>query len=105
MNETQELRNELRKARDEAAVLRRRVGVLELTIDTMKAEGQDLRFFTTEQVAKMLQVHPITVQNYIRNGLIKAIKPEKGGQFRISHKSLNDFIVRSTAEALETLTV
>lgn len=96
-----ELRREVRTLRDENLVLRQRVQVLNLTIDTLKADGQDLRFFTSEQVAGLLQVSAQTVQNYIKSGKLKAIKPEKGGQFRISHKALNDFILKSTVETLE----
>lgn len=101
MSEVQDLRRELRALREENTTLRQRVQVLNLTIDTLKAEGQETRFFTTEQVAGLLQVSVQTVQNYIRNGKMKAIKPEKGGQFRISHKALNDFILKSTIETLE----
>lgn len=101
MSEGQELRREVRVLRNENAVLRRRIGVLELTIDTLKAEGQETRFFTSEQVAGFLQVSVQTVQGYIRSGKLKAIKPEKGGQFRVSHKALNDFILRSTVEVIE----
>ncbi len=96
-----ELRREVRTLRDENLVLRQRVQVLNLTIDTLKADGQDMRFFTSEQVAGLLQVSVQTVQNYIKSGKLKAIKPEKGGQFRISHKALNDFILKSTVETLE----
>lgn len=96
-----ELRRELRKLQSENHVLNQRVQVLNLTIDTLKAEGQDLRFFTSEQIAGLLQVSTQTVQNYIKSGKLKAIKPEKGGQFRISHKALNDFILKSTVETLE----
>ena len=101
MSEGQELRREVRVLREENAVLRQRVQVLTLTIDTLKAEGQETRFFTSEQVAGFLQVSVQTVQNYIRSGKLKAIKPEKGGQFRVSHKALNDFILRSTVEVIE----
>lgn len=96
-----ELRRELRKLQNENHVLTQRVQVLTLTIDTLKAEKQDMRFFTSEQVAGLLQVSVQTIQNYIRNGKLKAIKPEKGGQFRISHKALNDFILKSMVETLE----
>ena len=85
----------------ENLVLQQRVQVLTLTIDTLKAEGQETRFFTSEQVAGFLQVSVQTVQGYIRSGKLKAIKPEKGGQFRVSHKALNDFILRSTVEVIE----
>lgn len=101
MSEAQELRREVRVLREENAVLRQRVQVLNLTIDTLKAERQETRFFTSEQVAGFLQVSVQTVQNYIRSGRLKAIKPEKGGQFRVSHKALNDFILKSTVETLE----
>jgi len=101
MSEAQELRREVRVLREENAVLRQRVQVLNLTIDTLKAEGQETRFFTSEQVAGFLQVSVQTVQSYIRSGKLKAIKPEKGGQFRVSHKALNDFILRSTVEVIE----
>nr|DAN31831.1 MAG TPA: helix-turn-helix domain protein [Caudoviricetes sp.] len=101
MSEGQELRREVRVLRNENAVLRRRIGVLELTIDTLKAERQETRFFTSEQVAGFLQVSVQTVQGYIRSGKLKAIKPEKGGQFRVSHKALNDFILKSTVEVIE----
>ena len=101
MSEAQELRREVRVLRNENVVLRQRIGVLELTIDTLKAERQETRFFTSEQVAGFLQISVQTVQGYIRSGKLKAIKPEKGGQFRVSHKALNDFILKSTVEVIE----
>ena len=50
-----ELKRKVRSLQDENLVLRQRVQVLNLTIDTLKADGQDMHFFTSEQVAGLLQ--------------------------------------------------
>lgn len=49
------------------------------------------RFYTTEEVAKLLQVDPETVRRYVRGGSLKAIK--LGGKFiRIDKADLDIFI-------------
>lgn len=49
-------------------------------------------FFTIEQVSDLLQLHPQTVRDYVRQGKIKAFKLGKG--YRISKKDLDIFIGR-----------
>lgn len=49
------------------------------------------RFYTTDEVAKLLQVDPETVRRYVRNGSLKAVK--LGGKFiRIDKADLDTFI-------------
>lgn len=49
------------------------------------------RFYTTEEVAKLLQVDPETVRRYVRQGNLRAVK--LGGKFiRIDKVDLNIFI-------------
>jgi len=51
---------------------------------------QDQRFYTTEEVAKILQVDPESVRRYVRSGKLKAVK--LGGKFiRIEKSDLNRF--------------
>ena len=46
--------------------------------------------YTTEQVAKILQIHPLTVLNYIKNGKLKGIK--LGRVYRIRESALKRFL-------------
>ena len=49
------------------------------------------RFYTTDEVAKLLQVDPETVRRYVRQGYLKALK--LGGKFiRIDKADLDTFI-------------
>ena len=46
-------------------------------------------YYTVEQIAQMLQMHPKTVQRYIREGKLRAVKVGKG--WRISGHDLSVF--------------
>jgi len=48
------------------------------------------RLYTTEQVAKLLQIHPLTVLKYINSGKLRAIK--LGRVYRITETSLQQFL-------------
>lgn len=49
------------------------------------------RFYTTEEVAKLLQIDPETVRRYVRQGILRAVK--LGGKFiRIEKADLDLFI-------------
>lgn len=48
------------------------------------------QIYTTEQVAKLLQIHPLTVLNYIKSGKLKAVK--LGRVYRIRESALQDFL-------------
>ena len=51
----------------------------------------DQRFYTTEEVAKLLQVDPESVRRYVRSGQLRAVR--LGGKFiRIDKDDLNQFI-------------
>lgn len=51
------------------------------------------RFYTTDEVAKLLQVDPETVRRYVRKGTLRAVK--LGGKFiRIDRADLNVFITQ-----------
>ena len=47
------------------------------------------QYFTVEQIAQMLQMHPKTVQRYIREGKLRAVKVGKG--WRVSGHDLSIF--------------
>lgn len=47
------------------------------------------QYFTVEQIAQMLQMHPKTVQRYIREGKLHAVKVGKG--WRVSGHDLSIF--------------
>lgn len=53
--------------------------------------SSEQRFYTTEEVAKLLQVDPESVRRYVRRGALRAVK--LGGKFiRIDRVDLNAFI-------------
>ena len=49
-------------------------------------------YYTVEQIAQMLQMHPKTVQRYIREGKLRAVKVGKG--WRIGGHDLSVFTER-----------
>lgn len=60
-------------------------------VQTMLAESSGQEFYTTEDVAKLLQVDPESVRRYVRSGQLKAIK--LGGKFiRIEKSDLDTFL-------------
>ncbi len=55
------------------------------------------KFYTTDQVAKMLQVHPFTILKFIKQGKLNGIK--LGRVYRIKEADIKMFInERSTAK-------
>lgn len=50
----------------------------------------DEKFYTTDQVARMLQIHPFTVLKFIKQGRLKGIK--LGRVYRIMEKDINAFL-------------
>ncbi|MBI5411616.1 helix-turn-helix domain-containing protein [Candidatus Peregrinibacteria bacterium] len=48
------------------------------------------KIYTTEQVAKLLQIHPLTVLKYIKSGRLKGIK--LGRIYRIRESALLAFL-------------
>ena len=48
------------------------------------------KFFTTEQVANILQVHPFTILKFIKEGKLKGIK--LGRVYRIKESEINKFL-------------
>ncbi len=58
------------------------------------------QYFTVEQIAQMLQMHPKTVQRYIREGKLRAVKVGKG--WRISGHDLSVFTESVPARGEET---
>ncbi|OGK37639.1 hypothetical protein A3F03_03780 [Candidatus Roizmanbacteria bacterium RIFCSPHIGHO2_12_FULL_41_11] len=71
---------------------------LDMYLETVKPERTtpptrqaDQRFYTTAEVAGLLQVDPETVRRYVRSGQLKAVR--LGGKFiRIDKNDLNQFI-------------
>ena len=54
------------------------------------------KFFTTEQVANILQVHPFTILKYIREGKLKGIK--LGRVYRIQESDIETFLEECTTK-------
>ncbi|MBU0705728.1 MAG: helix-turn-helix domain-containing protein [Patescibacteria group bacterium] len=52
------------------------------------------RLYTTEQVAKLLQIHPLTVLKYINSGKLRAVK--LGRVYRVTETSLQKFLDEMT---------
>jgi len=52
------------------------------------------KFYTTQEVAQMLQLHHLTVLKYINNGNLKALK--FGRVYRIKESDLEAFIEKSS---------
>lgn len=48
------------------------------------------RLYTTEQVAKLLQIHPLTVLKYINSGKLRAVK--LGRVYRVTETNLQKFL-------------
>jgi len=48
------------------------------------------KIYTTEQVAHLLQIHPLTVLNYIKSGKLKAVK--LGRVYRVRESALQKFL-------------
>ena len=59
-------------------------------------------YYTVEQISQMLQMHPKTVQRYIREGKLRAVKVGKG--WRVSGHDLSVFTEGETAGRGETPT-
>jgi len=50
----------------------------------------DEKIYTTDQIAKILQIHPLTVLKYIKSGQLKGIK--LGRVYRIREGALQRFL-------------
>jgi len=48
------------------------------------------RYLTVKQVSEILNLHPVVVRRYIKEGTIPAIMLKKG--YRISEKDLEEFL-------------
>jgi len=57
-------------------------------------------FYTVEDVAKMLTVHPETVRNWIKSGQLRAIKLGGPAGYRISPAAYEQFL-REREEAAQ----
>jgi len=57
------------------------------------------KFFTTEQVANILQVHPFTILKFIKQGKLKGIKI--GRRYRLKESDINNFIEQQTIKSEE----
>ncbi len=63
----------------------------------MAKQKRDLCFYTREQVAKILQVNPMTVYRYINDGKLKAYNI--GSDLRISEADFNQFLQKALVQA------
>ena len=52
------------------------------------------KFFTTEQVASILQVHPFTILRFIKEGKLRGVK--LGRVYRIKESDVHEFLERRT---------
>jgi len=59
----------------------------------------DEKFFTTEQVANILQVHPFTILKFIKQGKLKGIK--LGRVYRIKESDIQHFIEERMTQTKE----
>ncbi|PIZ74382.1 excisionase [Candidatus Peregrinibacteria bacterium CG_4_10_14_0_2_um_filter_43_11] len=48
------------------------------------------KIYTTEQVASLLQIHPLTVLKYIKEGRLKAVK--LGRVYRVQEALIQQFL-------------
>jgi excisionase family DNA binding protein len=55
-------------------------------------------YYTVEQISDMLDIHPKTIQRYIREGRLRAVKIGKG--WRVSGHDLSVFVESSGDEGL-----
>lgn len=64
---------------------------LDIYLEAVEPPPPPQRFYTTEEVARLLQVDPESVRRYVRSGKLRAVK--LGGKFiRIEKNDLNKFI-------------
>lgn len=59
-------------------------------LNSIKLDQMIERFFTTEQVANILQVHPFTILKFIKEGKLKGIKI--GRVYRIKESDVKKFV-------------
>ncbi|MFH0820220.1 MAG: helix-turn-helix domain-containing protein [Candidatus Peregrinibacteria bacterium] len=52
------------------------------------------KIYTTEQVATLLQIHPLTVLKYIKMGLLRAAR--LGRVYRVTESSIQNFMDQAT---------
>ncbi|MBA9003707.1 helix-turn-helix domain-containing protein [Thermomonospora cellulosilytica] len=58
-----------------------------------------MSYLTRAEVAATLRVHERTVDRYVRQGLLKAIKaPGPNGSVRISEESLKEYLESQTVQ-------
>jgi excisionase family DNA binding protein len=50
------------------------------------------RFYTVEDVARLLSVHPETVRNWIKSGQLKAIRLGGAAGYRITEEAFEQFL-------------
>jgi len=51
-----------------------------------------MKFYTIAEVANILKVKPVTVEDWCRKGRIKRVKLSNNKDTRISEEALHDFI-------------
>ncbi|MBN2504989.1 MAG: helix-turn-helix domain-containing protein [Bacilli bacterium] len=55
---------------------------------------EDFKLYTVDEIASILKVTKRTLYNYIKSGVLKAVKI--GKYWRIKHSDLQDFIDKGT---------
>lgn len=59
------------------------------------------KFFTTEQVANILQVHPFTILKFIKQGRLPGIK--LGRVYRIKESDVKEFLDQATSKVKQVV--
>ncbi len=57
------------------------------------------QYYTVEQISSMLDIHPKTVQRYIREGRLRAVKIGKG--WRVTGNDLSEFTESTGARSMK----
>lgn len=60
--------------------------------------------YTTVEAARLLRIHPETLRNYLRRGIISGIKlsNKRGGEWRILKSDLEEYISSLSEEEVVT---
>ena len=58
-----------------------------------------MKYYTTKEIADLIQMHERTIVNHLNRGLLKGNK--FGGRWRISQEELDDYLKNGTTEKEE----
>lgn len=66
------------------------VALCSIVLYNMYKEVENMKFYTSDEVAELLQISKVTVQRKLASGEIKGYKLEK--QWRIEEKDLKEYL-------------